>query len=71
MGCKCGPQEMNRLMAYQLVAPKRYEQGTIHKAGDIVDLSHYTDAQIADLLRYGQYVEVPDPPKPAKAAKAS
>ena len=52
-------------MAYKLAWPKRVEQGKLYKRGDIVDLSHYTPEQIAELLQYGQYQEVPDE-KPKK-----
>ena len=50
-------------MAYKLIWPKRAELGKAYKAGDIVNLSHYTPEQIEELLRQGQYVEVPDAPK--------
>ena len=54
-------------MAYKLVWPKRAELGKAYRAGDIVDLSHYTPEQIQQLLRQGQYVEVPDVKKAVKA----
>lgn len=53
-------------MAYKLNWPQRHENGKVHKAGDIVDLSHYTPEEIALLLQQGQYIEVPDE-KPKKA----
>ena len=56
-------------MAYKLRWPKRAELGKAYRAGDIVDLSHYTADEIALLLQQGQYVEVPDAPK--KAVKAN
>lgn len=50
-------------MAFKLLWPKRVELGKLYKRGDIVDLSHYTQEQIEELLRYGQYEEVPDKSK--------
>lgn len=51
-------------MAYKLLWTRRIEKGVIYKQGDIVDLSHYTPEEIAELLAASQYEEVPD-----KAAK--
>ena len=53
-------------MAYKLVWPKRAEKGKVYKAGDVVDLSHYTPEQRAQLLQQGQYIEVPDVKKAVK-----
>lgn len=64
MGCGCNQIEVNGLMAYKLTWTRRIELGKAYKAGDIVDLSHYTPEQIEELLQHGQYEAVPD--KPAK-----
>ena len=53
-------------MKYKLVWKKRVEKGIVHKAGDIVDLSHYSKEERAELVRIGQYEEVPEPAKAAK-----
>ena len=54
------------IMAYKLVWPKRAEKGKVYKAGDVVDLSHYTPEQRTQLLQQGQYIEVPDVKKAVK-----
>ena len=49
---------------YKLVWPKRVENGVVYKAGAVVDLSHYTDEQIKELIRYGQYIDCAAPGMP-------
>ena len=49
---------------YRLAWPKRIELGKLYHAGDVVDLSHYTEEQTKELIRQGQYIDCDAPGMP-------
>ena len=51
---------------YKLVWPKRVEPDGLHRAGEVVDLSHYTPAERERLIQENQYVLVEEPKKAVK-----
>jgi len=49
---------------YKLIWGKRVELGKVYKAGAVLDLSHYTEEQIKELIRQGQYIDCAEPGLP-------